>query len=172
VHAIRDLDGTGVSRLAQQLAPRLNNSRQHCPASIVGAGVWYRPWHRLVLVVQLSCVAAVEEHLREGNRSTPLSQLITSLIGDKFVNVSANVPAPQAMETPVGLYSGQFAVVVVISIICCSYKLRRDGIAEEYANDAILLGIRVVLVESHNDKGVFHYCLSANAAKKVHELPY
>ena len=172
MHAIRDLDGTGVSGLAQQLAPRLNNSRKHCPASIVGAGVWYRPWHRLVFVVQLSSVAAVEKHLREGNRATPLSQLIASLLGDKFVNIGANVPAPQTMKTPVGLYSRQLAVMVVISIICSSHKLRRYGIAEEYANDAILLGIRVVLVESHNDKGVFHCYSSANAAKKVLELPY
>ncbi len=63
------------------------------------------------------------------------------------------------METPVGLDGGDLAVVVVEVVVGGADELLGHDIAEEDADDLVLLGVGRVLVEGDEHEGVVHETL-------------
>lgn len=55
---------------------------------------------------------------------------------------------------PVGLDGGELGVVVVVVVVGGSHEVLGDGVPEEDAEDAVLDGVGLVLVEGDEDQGV------------------
>jgi hypothetical protein len=62
-------------------------------------------------------------------------------------------------DVPVGFDGGDLRVVVVVVVIAGSLEVLRDSVTEENAEDLVLDGVGLVLIEGDQDKGFVHEVL-------------
>lgn len=63
------------------------------------------------------------------------------------------------MKAPVGLYSGNLTVVVVVVGVLSADEVGWDGITEKDTENVVLDGVGLVLIEGDQDEGVLHEVL-------------
>lgn len=107
-----------IISLTLQAAPNVDNLLQHCPSVPYVGRVRHRQLNIFVLTVEKPRVALIEVHRSDRWRSCPCSHRIACLLCNPPKYVSANVPAAQGVQTPVGGYSRDGRVVIIECGVC------------------------------------------------------
>jgi hypothetical protein len=109
--------------------------------------------------VEVSGVRVVEVSVLEGDLARPFTDHITGLVSDNLEDVGADVEATEGMEIPVGGDGRNLTVVVVVVVVGGANELLWDSVAQQDAQDAVLDGVGLVLIESDENKSVLHELL-------------
>lgn len=78
---------------------------------------------------ETTAIALVPEVLLErifGDRRVPLSDDVFGPVAYEFPDVGSDVPAAEVVEFPVCFDGGDFAVVVVVAVVCGAHELFVD----------------------------------------------
>jgi hypothetical protein len=162
VHAVRNLNSVLVVGLALQrsITPSTSNLAENLATVSDKLGVWDRECGNFGVVAEGAVERAVEEvaAVRAGS-SVPGSVLVSSLVSDEGEDVGTDIPATQSVQVPVGLDSADLRVVVVELSISGADELLGNSVTENDAEDTVLEGVSVRLVESDQNQGVLHEML-------------
>lgn len=162
MHTIRDLDSVLVVSLALQrsITPSASNLAEHLATVSDKLGVGDRESGDFVVVTEGAGERAVEEvaAARTGS-SGPCGVLISGLVSNEGEDVGTDVPATQSMQVPVSFNSGELRVVVVELRVSGADKLLGYSVTENDAEDTVLQGVGVRLVERDQNQSVLHEVL-------------
>lgn len=159
VEAVGDLDLVLVVLGVLAALPQGADGRQNGAAAALDAGVGARVLGVDGGAVEDAVVALVPVHLGQGHGAAPGADLVAGGVGHDLPHVGADVPAAEGVEAPVGADRGDLRVVVVEVGVGGADVLLGHGVAEQDADDAVLLGVGRVLVEGDQDEGVIHEAL-------------
>lgn len=79
---------------------------------------------------------------------------VTSLVGDNLQQVGTAIPATQGRKTPVGGDTGNGGVVSVEGIVLGTLEVFRNGTTNEDAEDTVVVGVGLVLIEGQKEESV------------------
>lgn len=140
------------------LLPLLLDARESGAEIAVGVAIWNR-LHSERLRVENTAIRVIEVTVLKIRLGVPGSEFIASVASDVGEYVGTHVPASKGVKIPVGLDCRNLRVVVVVVGVGGSDKLLGHGITEENAENAVLDGVGLILIESDQNHGVLHEVL-------------
>lgn len=79
---------------------------------------------------------------------------VTSLVSDNLQQVGTAIPATQGRKTPVGRNTSNGGVVSVEGVVLGALEVFRNGTTDEDAEDTVVVGVGLVLIEGQKEESV------------------
>jgi hypothetical protein len=152
-----DIDGAVVYGLVLQMFPVLADLGENGATVDHKVDVGNRLWGPLHGVVKTR-VAGVQEHMSL-KAAGYFPDVVVRVLCHKLEHVGADIVAAESVQAPIGGDGGNFGVVVVEVGVFGSVEVLGDSATEKDAENTILFGEGVVLVEGDEDEGALHEVL-------------